>query len=1039
MCVSVCVSILWACPLPHLTALEPCGQQARLATSEHNLSAFSKGQKYVIGIYLSVPDELAEYEGSAMVSFGVPFPEGAVPVETLFTLLLGEEPLKDVSFEITSLWPRSENSIRWLLVQALLPVRQAQAPRAACADKNLRLMACSDTGRKAMFHGLVFPEQSKAVENDQMRRLVMEGGLGYFILTDGQNNKYKSTDSIDSIRAEKDNSFITVLRMEGTYRDGEKTVARYITRYEHYKKVPFYRVYHTMIWEAGEDDRIANLAYCPASRIKTDSDVEIGINEKRYRFTDSFSVVQDGSNQIRNFEGPGHIDGWIEFPAEDGSTIVTVRWPWQQYPLGFSADGERIFVNLYCPAEPRRLSAFEEAAVQAVRDFTNSNWDIQKEKGPGRTRLDAKGIAKTYELLIFRGNNIPEPKICNALCNTPIYAYPDPVFAVQAGLPFPQGPFNPEANAKIEAAIKAVFKWITREESKDGDFGTWNYGDVQYDFRAKFAGSPPYRYWMNHGTGWATVPWALWLRSGDREYIEHGIRNCRHLMDVDINHVRRYSTDRKAKKPGGMGMYQPIHGGWSVNKDLNKTDDSEYLQYAFYITGYERAWEVNLLRKNTFLRFDHDEFLKVYENDSKQANREMYRNLAEAMLLYESTLDEQIKQIGERYLRVTAQRPDGSFPGYINAFWLSWPLNYAYRALPEYRQRILSAMTAWLSYRGNTFVAGNQFRQEGPMSAWTAYTLAVSGSKHDLKHAALSMNSMASSVYSQPDIWRGISGMPSFFAASGLRDWLTILRAGQEGIAEIPDGFLDVPFFHGRFPLSSQLQNDGWGGRHVAYLLDEDDMSVVASCVFRLVGISTQRLSAGKLSARVNMYDPSGRLISSTEKLISHGESVISTNIKPDGLTGAYKFEMLTERLPVPVFIGTDLARRMVHMSHNGQLCCLVPSGAGTVWGRTIGGKPAEYTYSSHDYAPRKVIFDRDGNELAHSVIAGTSKKGMPLETDVCYDSPEEELVQILVVNNNWHIVLSLKGFQDYFCSKQSHWFHPEEYAHAQEKMNIIR
>jgi len=72
-----------------------------------------------------------------------------------------------------------------------------------------------------------------------------------------------------------------------------------------------------------------------------------------------------------------------------------------------------------------------------------------------------------------------------------------------------------------------------------------------------------YRYWMNNGKGWSILPWALWIRSGDRRYWENGEANSRHCMDVDTCHVRGWERDpNDFRLRGGQYHYSAIHWGY---------------------------------------------------------------------------------------------------------------------------------------------------------------------------------------------------------------------------------------------------------------------------------------------------------------------------------------------------------------------------------------------------------------------------------------------------------------------------------------------
>lgn len=161
-----------------------------------------------------------------------------------------------------------------------------------------------------------------------------------------------------------------------------------------------------------------------------------------------------------------------------------------------------------------------------------------EESGAYAPALSPAGVAKSYALLVWPSSasaaataHAVLPAQRNALLQTPIYAYPAPAHAVLAGLPSPMSAADPASFPEIEGAIEKAFDWVTRQREAEGDYGTFNFGDVQYDWTADYTNRGhvvAYRYWLNHGKGWSPVPWLLYLRSGTRKYLETGEAYARH-------------------------------------------------------------------------------------------------------------------------------------------------------------------------------------------------------------------------------------------------------------------------------------------------------------------------------------------------------------------------------------------------------------------------------------------------------------------------------------------------------------------------------
>ena len=75
----------------------------------------------------------------------------------------------------------------------------------------------------------------------------------------------------------------------------------------------------------------------------------------------------------------------------------------------------------------------------------------------------------------------------------------------------------------------------------------WNFGDLRL-FR-----EGPMRTWDNGGYNCSDLFWWQWYRTGSRHFLEEGIHNARHMMDVDtIAHSQTFG--------GGNDTYLRIAG-----------------------------------------------------------------------------------------------------------------------------------------------------------------------------------------------------------------------------------------------------------------------------------------------------------------------------------------------------------------------------------------------------------------------------------------------------------------------------------------------
>src|SRR3990172_9956478 len=131
-----------------------------------------------------------------------------------------------------------------------------------------------------------------------------------------------------------------------------------------------------------------------------------------------------------------------------------------------------------------------------------------------------------------------------------------------------------------------MFRHISAPIPRFEDYSMWSFGDVHL-----FA-EGPWRTWDNGGYNWPVIPWMLFYRSGNRDYVESAMRNARHVMDVDCcHHGPMRPAGAYAKGQGWTYCFSPWHWAWGPLWDVFWTYP-EYLEYCYYMTGYERAADV---------------------------------------------------------------------------------------------------------------------------------------------------------------------------------------------------------------------------------------------------------------------------------------------------------------------------------------------------------------------------------------------------------------------------------------------------------------
>src|SRR5579863_7162869 len=168
---------------------------------------------------------------------------------------------------------------------------------------------------------------------------------------------------------------------------------------------------------------------------------------------------------------------------------------------------------------------------------------------------------------------------------------------------------------KAEAVIRQAFGAMRAKDVTNNNYGTFNWGDTQYEQTLTYSGEGA-RTWAFSRKNREFVPWLLYVRSGDPMYMNYGIANGLHGMDVDIPHSNVSFTDAKGnkivKKSGsGPCTHGPTHwfpvyenysgpNAYDCSEGEQPTLDyqSEALSAMYYVLAYDRAREILLDRAN---------------------------------------------------------------------------------------------------------------------------------------------------------------------------------------------------------------------------------------------------------------------------------------------------------------------------------------------------------------------------------------------------------------------------------------------------------
>lgn len=988
-----------------------------------------------VPIGFDVPTGLESYTGLQPVTFGVPFPQGVLAVGDGLRVVDAKGAAVPCQFEVTGTWTAEGKHVRWLLVDTFADITDGNA------------------AARFLEFGSDIKTIETAAENVDYEARVRS--LGYFTLNTGDKRKFVTTRDAN-FTLERTGPVRTVAKITGQYQDSKgESIAEYVTRVRFYAGQSYARVYHTLIWLTGDETTIANLTFVTHETFDNASPIA-GVDGKRVypNHWGTLPVHQYDWDRVEGQARGKHLDGWIASTNGAQNAFAAVRWPWQQFPLGFyAATNGQLTVNLMDPAEPFSFKP-TDVAVEGVMTHVDSwNLRIFKSGVPGndvvwngaeaRPHVSPKGVSKTWEMLLWPGDGNITPEVKNTCAQEPVLAFADPTFAVQAELPSPSAAYDAGAFPEIESGIQRAFDHLTREQADYGDFGTFNYGDLQWNWT--HSGVPIYRFWMNHGKGWSIAPWALWIRSGDRRYWDKGEANSRHAMDVDMCHVNNVLRDTETYKVrGGQYHYSALHWGYGP-QHFSFFIDTEYLPYYWHMAGYERAHDVMM---------EHVEGLKnwegragwmahFHEDPKKNAGRHIFVMIKNLGAIYEATWDADVKALLDEVVDVVlkSQFESGNFPHVKTNHYLDQALAVGERVYGW--DRFGDAIANWQTHLGDPTRPGPSGCVAGPESVWLAYLLYRQNSdRHGADAAAAMTMSQVRALVRDTGDWQGFSAMAAHEAGPIVRDWpIAIKLMKQAKITEKSAGRRPIAGFGSRLPVPQEMQREEWSKiRHVAMVLDENDAALAVDLNFRAAAY------------RVRIIAPDGVVMLDEDRTVelvpvAYEEALKQVMIPSDGKKGAYAIEVYIpgrDENVAPLNI-VATGNKIVHLMPPGRRTFQASRDAGQFWFKAQPGAVVEFGWPvGWVVTGRMELTDEAGNVLAETHITQTSSAtpsraprlfatGLPFGPHLRYQAPAEgdALLALNVAHRgDWHRWCEIKGNQPFIAAAKEQWFDPTEFPH---------
>jgi len=279
-----------------------------------------------------------------------------------------------------------------------------------------------------------------------------------------------------------------------------------------------------------------------------------------------------------------HLAGWAEARfANSAGLAVAVKGLSQQIPKQIVVDASSVTIKLW-GGEPMSLREEDRVHQEAAKEGYAKEWlMLCGEANP-------VGLSKTHEVWLWPTQSPANNRLINDLVQRPVACAPDPAYA--CGTDYILGirarSQTPKQYEYVETALENMLRYITVRDSAQADYDEWNFGDL------RLFGNNLWRTWDNGGYHCSDLFWIEWQRTGSRFFLEEGIHNARHVMDVDtIAHSQTLTgTDTYQRIAGRVHHFSALQWAWPAPYSDAFVDHPQYLLLCWLMTGYEVAAEV---------------------------------------------------------------------------------------------------------------------------------------------------------------------------------------------------------------------------------------------------------------------------------------------------------------------------------------------------------------------------------------------------------------------------------------------------------------
>jgi hypothetical protein len=379
-------------------------------------------------------------------------------------------------------------------------------------------------------------------------------------------------------------------------------------------------------------------------------------------------AVETGSG--RTLQSGTRSAGWAMAETDAGLVALGYRDTWQRFPKEFEVLPDALKFHVW-PAHGRTHPDINPLAADQIHklwfahqgaelnmampwDYFWAVCDMRNEfragiySGAGQAmagvQSSAMGAAQTSDLLIHFASRkgVEEVRETAASFQAAPHALPDPAWLCDSLAAGYLQPYEPGKMAVAEEVIENLGKAAWETQNATGDYGMWLYR-AWHNGTLKAPGQwTLYRLYNACHHYEAYVPWMLYARSGDPEYLTIGSANMRMLTDMQMIHYD--NPDYPQREPWSNGRlvgstrhtngFCPWGGDHAI---LGHPTCYNGVMMAYYLTGDLRLREVLVDEWQNTILTDRANPQFALANRSSDIGREASNSLGELLDLYQMT------------------------------------------------------------------------------------------------------------------------------------------------------------------------------------------------------------------------------------------------------------------------------------------------------------------------------------------------------------------------------------------------------------------